>query len=115
MRVSLAVFFVLTVIVIVTMASEFTAGVIETQTQVVTTDSRSVWDGVYTAAQATRGKAQYDSKCGSCHGADLSGRIGQALKGDVFLRGWNGYPLGSLFGRIKATMPEDAPSSLSDD
>ena len=35
--------------------------------------SRNVWDGVYTADQATQGKALYDSKCALCHGAELTG------------------------------------------
>ena len=32
---------------------------------------RTVWDGVYSDAQAKRGRELYSSKCLSCHGADL--------------------------------------------
>ncbi len=39
-------------------------------------DSRTtVWDGVYTADQAARGKVVYDSHCSSCHLADLGGSL----------------------------------------
>lgn len=79
------------------------------------TESRSVWEGVYTRAQAERGRMQYESACGECHGMDLSGGRGaQPLKGE-FMRYWHGYPLNSLFTRIKYTMPSGAPASLSDD
>jgi len=33
--------------------------------------SRSVWDGVYTEAQAKRGEAIYEQNCVSCHGPAL--------------------------------------------
>ena len=36
-------------------------------------DARSVWDGVYTTAQAARGEAAYAQNCGFCHGANLAG------------------------------------------
>jgi mono/diheme cytochrome c family protein len=76
-------------------------------------NTKSVWDGVYTTAQATRGKPQYEANCGRCHGADLSGGTGQPLKGE-FMRFWEGYSLNSLFSRIKYTMPSGAAGSLSD-
>src|SRR4051794_24952218 len=31
--------------------------------------ARSVWDGVYTEAQAQRGKTLYVQRCGTCHGS----------------------------------------------
>ena len=34
---------------------------------------RTVWDGVYTEEQATRGRADYLKACASCHAADLRG------------------------------------------
>ncbi|HYR84049.1 MAG TPA: c-type cytochrome [Terriglobia bacterium] len=83
--------------------------------QSVNPDSKSIWEGVFTVEQAARGKTQYETSCGRCHGADLSGGIGQQLKGDVFVRGWYGYPLNSLFSRIRSTMPSGAARSLSDD
>ena len=31
-------------------------------------EARSVWDGVFTEAQADRGKVLYGRECASCHG-----------------------------------------------
>ena len=36
--------------------------------------SRSVWDGVYTAGQADRGRGFYTAQCAQCHGAEYDGR-----------------------------------------
>ena len=35
--------------------------------------SSSVWDGVYTQAQADRGKTAYNESCAACHGDQLTG------------------------------------------
>jgi len=76
----------------------------------------SVWDGVYTAAQAGRGKAQYAQNCASCHGADLSG-TGQAppLAGADFVGNWKGESADDLFEKIQTSMPADQPGKLSRD
>jgi len=34
----------------------------------------SVWDGIYTASQASRGEAAYRANCASCHGVNLEAR-----------------------------------------
>lgn len=68
---------------------------------------RTVWDGVYTEAQASRGKAQYETSCRSCH------RDGPR-RDDAFMRDWGGSDLESLFTQIKNSMPAGAPASLSD-
>lgn len=74
---------------------------------------RTVWSGVYTEAQATRGAAAYAAHCQSCHGAQLSG-LGEArpLSGPAFLTTWNGLSLGDLFERVRSTMPFNAPGTL---
>jgi len=74
---------------------------------------RTVWNGVYTAAQAERGAQTYASYCQGCHGAQLSG-IGEAkpLSGAGFLSSWNGLSVADLFERMRTTMPQDAPKSL---
>src|SRR5215471_15730691 len=74
---------------------------------------QTVSQGVYTAAQATRGQALYKDRCASCHGDALQGRNGPPLAGDDFLAGWNKQPLWDLFGKIKNTMPQDAPGKLT--
>jgi len=75
---------------------------------------RTVWDGVFTNAQADRGKAAYDGNCGSCHGASLTGgETAPPLAGGEFLANWNGLTAGDLLERIRATMPFDRPGSMS--
>lgn len=74
----------------------------------------SVWEGVYTAAQARRGEALYTTHCGGCHGAALTGlEAAPALVGDTFNATWEGAPLADLFERIRATMPQTRPGSLT--
>jgi mono/diheme cytochrome c family protein len=76
--------------------------------------SASVRDGVFTAAQADRGKANYATNCASCHAADLSG-TGQAppLQGADFLGNWKGQSADDLFEKIQTSMPADQPGKLS--
>ena len=41
---------------------------------------KTVADGVYSDAQATRGGASYDTSCSGCHRPDLGGANGPALR-----------------------------------
>src|SRR3954468_11886528 len=76
--------------------------------------SASVWDGVYTTAQAARGASTYRDHCAECHGAALDGTgEAPALAGPEFLSHYDGRTLGSLVDRTRKTMPNNAPSSLS--
>jgi len=71
--------------------------------------TRTVWDSVYTAAQASRGETAYAKTCARCHGATLGGGDeSPALTGGNFLGNWNGLPLSDLQKRIKTTMPSDS-------
>jgi hypothetical protein len=74
----------------------------------------TVWDGVYTADQAARGKAAYDVSCAVCHRPDLGGGQGRPLTGAKFWESWGEDSLGSLYSVIRERMPEPAPHSLSD-
>lgn len=75
---------------------------------------RTVWDGVFTADQATQGKALYDAKCAMCHGAEMGGaEMAPPLAGGVFMGNWSGQSVGDLFTRIHTTMPANDPGSLS--
>ena len=71
------------------------------------TDRKTVWDGVYTDGQAARGQTRYEESCRSCH------RSGPP-RDDAFMRDWGGTDVDDLFSQTKASMPADAPSSLSD-
>ena len=73
-----------------------------------------IWQGVYTTAQAERGKATFLVTCQRCHNADLSGDRGPALKGDRFMASWGGGNVTRLFEKIRDTMPPFATSTLDD-
>jgi mono/diheme cytochrome c family protein len=77
--------------------------------------TRSVWDGVYTEAQAKRGEAIYAERCVRCHGATMMGGTdgAGALIGEKFNGNWNGVPLDQMIDRVRASMPLDQPMSLS--
>jgi quinoprotein glucose dehydrogenase len=76
--------------------------------------TRSVWDGVYTQAQADRGRPLYNQHCASCHADTLmGGEMSPPLVGGEFLSNWNGLTLGELFERIRTTMPQTNPGKLS--
>lgn len=74
--------------------------------------NRTVWDGVYTADQATRGEKLYATHCTRCHGDNALGSEGPALTGPLFAANWEGVTLNDLHDRIRQTMPADNPSSL---
>jgi mono/diheme cytochrome c family protein len=76
--------------------------------------TRSVWDGVYTEAQAERGRPLYNQHCASCHADTLmGGEMSPPLVGGEFLSNWNGLTLGDLFERIRTTMPQNKAGKLS--
>lgn len=74
----------------------------------------SVWDGIYSEAQAKSGEALYAINCASCHGKTLQGE-GQSppLVGSEFLMNWNGATVGELFEKMQTSMPADKPGSLN--
>jgi mono/diheme cytochrome c family protein len=74
-------------------------------------------DGVFTPEQATRGKASYEGVCARCHGVQLTGGAdgGPALKGSTFLSHWDSDTLGSLFVKVRDTMPRNTPGTISDE
>ena len=75
---------------------------------------KTVWDGVYTEEQAKRGAEVYAEKCAMCHGDSLGGvESAPALTGPAFYSTWEGENLNALFERIRMSMPQDNPGSLS--
>ena len=76
---------------------------------------KTVWGGVFTDAQAERGKTVYEEQCSFCHLADLSGQgFAPPLVDDAFTQRWQDGNLGDLFTIVKVTMPQDKPQSLTD-
>jgi hypothetical protein len=67
---------------------------------------KSVWQGVYTEEQATRGTSEHQNNCTGCHGAEK-------YAGDVFVKNWVGRTVFDLFDLLRTTMPDDNPGGLS--
>jgi polyvinyl alcohol dehydrogenase (cytochrome) len=76
----------------------------------------TVADGVYSAAQADRGKALYVRDCATgCHSENLAGGgPTPSLAGPDFRSRWNGISLAELFKKIRTTMPKSSPGSLGE-
>jgi len=77
-------------------------------------DTPRIWQGVYTTAQADRGKAVLNNTCSRCHGEDLGGNTAPALKGDRFQSSWGGDVIDSLFTKVRDTMPPNFGTILDD-
>ena len=73
----------------------------------------SIWDGVYTDAQAERGHALYMQSCSMCHGADLSGSFEMPPLVGRFMPYWSGSTLDVLFDYVSTAMPMHNPGALS--
>ena len=65
----------------------------------------SLRDGVYSEAQAERGRGVFDEVCGACHMPDEFATAG-------ILVGWDGETVNDLFEAVRMTMPEDNPGGL---
>jgi quinoprotein glucose dehydrogenase len=73
----------------------------------------TVNDGVYTEAQAARGKIAYAKYCQACHGESMGGiDVAPPLVGGGFLSNWTGQTVGDLAARVRTTMPLNNPGTL---
>lgn len=74
---------------------------------------RSVRDGLFTDAQAARGKVAYEANCAECHARDLGGHeYAGALAGFGFQLKWQDASVAELFGRVRS-MPLGRPGLLT--
>lgn len=74
----------------------------------------TVLAGVYTDEQAKRGEVVSNKLCTGCHGPDLSGgEAGPTLVGIEFLANWNNLAILDFYDRTHATMPADAPGTMT--
>lgn len=98
-----------TVVGLVTVVAVFGAG-----TGLAAPQAQSVWDGIYTEEQAQRGDPLYQQSCAECHGPDLTGgEMAPSLGGGEFVWNWNGLSVGDLFERLRISMPQGVPGSVS--
>jgi cytochrome c len=81
--------------------------------QMLVAQQRTVWDGVYTDAQAERGRASYQQSCAACHREDLRGdSTAPSLVGESFTFLWGDMEVGELLARMQKLMPPERPGSL---
>ena len=69
---------------------------------------RTTMDGVYTSAQALRGRDVFAAYCKSCHTATFH-------SGPTFRSKWYGRSVNDLYRYIRREMPKNAPGSMSDE
>jgi mono/diheme cytochrome c family protein len=72
----------------------------------------TLWDGLYSDEQASRGNAVFSSSCANCHSVDS--QEGRPLTGKVFWDHYTQKTVGDLFTFIQKNMPNGAPGSLSE-
>jgi len=78
-------------------------------------NARTNWDGVYTDAQAQRGRDVYRRACAVCHLGSLEGdAVSPPLLGPAFLRRFNGQTAHEMVQAVRASMPQNAPDTLGD-
>jgi mono/diheme cytochrome c family protein len=76
-------------------------------------EESSIWSGVYTAAQAERGKDNFNKSCSNCHNADLNGSVrAPALRGEHFMGNWGNASANALFIKLRDSMPATYPDTV---
>jgi mono/diheme cytochrome c family protein len=86
-----------------------TAGIATAQTG---NPRRTVWDGVYTEAQAARGVMAFGQSCAGCHALAAEGKA--PLVGQSFWKSFAQKTVGDLVEYVSANMPNGSPGSLSE-
>jgi mono/diheme cytochrome c family protein len=66
----------------------------------------TVWDGVYTDAQADRATGMFSQNCARCHTLTADG--GRPLTGEKFWEGYTQKTVGDLLTFVKTNMPNGA-------
>lgn len=75
--------------------------------------TRSIWDGVYSEAQAQRGETLYRQNCAFCHGQTLSGTFETAPLMGRFMPYWSGTTLDVLMDYVNTAMPLGRTGAVS--
>lgn len=71
---------------------------------------RTVWDGVYTDAQAERATVTFNQSCARCHTLTAEGT--RPLSGDKFWEGYTQRTVGDLLTYVRTNMPNGQGGSL---
>jgi mono/diheme cytochrome c family protein len=77
-----------------------------------TAQARTIWDGVYSDAQADRGHTLYMQNCSRCHGANLWGTYEIPPLVGRIMPYYAGSGLDVFFDYISTAMPLSRPGSL---
>ncbi|HET9359022.1 MAG TPA: cytochrome c [Vicinamibacterales bacterium] len=72
--------------------------------------ARTVWDGVYTDAQAERATATFNQSCARCHTLTADGT--RPLSGDKFWEGYTQRTVADLLTYVRTNMPNGSGGSL---
>lgn len=86
-----------------------TASLVSAQTSA---PRRTVWDGAYTEAQATRGAMAFGQSCAGCHALGAQGKA--PLAGEAFWKSFAQKNVGDLLEFVSKYMPNGTPGSLSE-
>jgi mono/diheme cytochrome c family protein len=87
-------------------------GIAQTSTSQASTGRRTVWDGVYTEAQAARGMMAFGQSCSGCHALAPEGRA--PLVGEPFWKSFAQKSVGDLLEFVGTYMPNGNPGSLTE-
>ena len=85
-----------------------TAGTASITAQAAKTAGRTVWDGVYTEAQAARATPIFGQSCANCHTLAPDGSGNRPLTGDKFWQRNTQKTVGDLLTFVKTNMPNGA-------
>src|SRR5438552_7717319 len=86
-------------------------GTAQISTSQTATQRRTVWDGVYTEAQAARGMMAFGQGCSGCHALVAEGKA--PLVGEPFWKSFQQKTVSDLLDFVSTYMPNGAPGSLN--
>jgi S-disulfanyl-L-cysteine oxidoreductase SoxD len=87
------------------------SGKVTLRAQAQSAGGRTVWDGVYTDAQAARAQSTFNQSCANCHALAPQGN--RSLSGDKFWEGFTQKTVADLLTYVKTNMPNGNGGSLS--
>jgi mono/diheme cytochrome c family protein len=110
MKIKVGVFLI---IACAAMVASLATATLRAQDKAADPGAKTTWDGVYSREQAAQGEQLYNDKCSKCHGPEASGADAPTLSGGEFASDWDSMTVGQLFDRVRISMPQDNPQSLS--